>query len=57
MTKYYKFEDKVYKIYETSSDSFHVEEAGVPESVGGTLVYAGIIIGLMWYVAKTFNLM
>lgn len=56
MTKYYKFEDKVYKIYETLSDSFHVEEAGVPESVGCTLIYAGLVIGLIWYAARMFKL-
>lgn len=56
MTKYYKFEDKGYKVYETSSDSFHVKEVEVPESVGGTFVYAGLVIGLMWYVARMFKL-
>lgn len=56
MTKYYKFEDKVYKVYETSSDSFHVKESGVPESVGGTFIYGSMAIGLIWCAAKMLRL-
>lgn len=57
MVKYYKFDDKVYKVYKTSSDSFHVKESDIPKSVIGTFIYAGLALGLMWYAAKMLGLM
>lgn len=56
MVKYYKFGDKVYKVYKTSSDSFHVKESEVQNSLLSTFIYAGSSLGLIWYVAKIFSL-